>query len=296
MFCPIDKAANNIAIICKRLYVSVILKELNFDRINDPTHVNTYELVQGITPSNIVDGHINFQRRFGLELKEDMHKLPPMHWLPKMHKTPIGSRFIIGSKCSSLKPLGKDITRIFKVIFHHKRRYYRKAGFYSGLNNFWCVNKNSDITDTLDRINRKANAKSVSSFDFSTLYTKIPHDKLIDILSKLADSTFNDTTRKFMSVGSKRAYWVKGVRNKRFIYDSGTVKECLKYLINNAYFRVGNLVFRQRIGIPMGSDPPHFLPIYFYFTTSAFGLINVRKMITIELGNFIMFSGLLTTY
>ena len=194
-----------------------------------------------------------------------MQKLLPMHWLPKMHKTPIGSRFIIGSKCSSLKPLGKDITRIFKVLFHHKRRYYRKAGFFTGLNNFWCVDKSSDITDTLTRINHKVNARSVASFDFSTLYTKIPHDKLIEILSQLIDSTFNDTTRKLMSVGNKRAYWVKGIRCKRYLYDAGTVKECLKYVIGNAFFRVGNLIFRQRIGIPMGSDPAPFFATLFIF-------------------------------
>ena len=195
-----------------------------------------------------------------------------MHWTPKMHKTPVGARFIIGSKCSSLKPLGKDITRIFKVIFHHKRRYYRKVGFFSGLNNFWCVDKSSDITNTLDRFNRKGKALSVSSFDFSTLYTKIPHDKLIDVLGKLVDSTFNDTTRQFMSVGLKRAYWVKGVRGKKFKYDATIIKECIRYLISNAFFRVGNLVFRQIIGIPMGSDPaPFFANLFLFFFMNVTG-------------------------
>ena len=189
----------------------------------------------------------------------------------------VGARFIIGSKCSSLKPLGKDITRIFKVIFHHKRRYYRKAGFFSGLNNFWCVDKSSDITNTLDRFNRKGKALSVSSFDFSTLYTKIPHDKLIDVLCKLVDSTFNDTTRKFMSVGLQRAYWVKGVRGKKFKYDADTVKECIRYLIKNAFFRVGNLVFRQIIGIPMGSDPAPFFANLFLFHYECKWIDNLKK-------------------
>ena len=105
----------------------------------------------------------------------------------------------------------------------------------------------------------------MSSFDFSTLYTKIPHDKLIDVLCKLVDSTFNDTTRKYMSVGHNRAYWVKGVRGTKFIYDADTIKECLRYLIKNAYFRVGNLIFRQIIGIPMGSDPAPFFANLFLF-------------------------------
>ena len=107
----------------------------------------------------------------GLDLEDEFRKLPPMHWIPKLHKTSVSERFIIGSKLSSLKPLGKAVTKIFKVIFC---RYYKKAGFFSGYKNFWCVDKNSDITDTLDQLNKNVKARSVITFDFSTLYTKIP--------------------------------------------------------------------------------------------------------------------------
>ena len=96
-------------------------------------------------------------------------------------------------------------------------------------------------------------------------YTKIPHDQLIDVLSSIADSTYNDAIRKYMSVGNKRAYWVKGIRNARFLYSANVVKDCLKILIKNACFRVGNLVFRQVIGIPMGSDPALFFAILFLY-------------------------------
>ena len=159
------------------------------------------------------------------------------------------------------------MTKIFKVIFHHKRRYFRKAGFFSGIKNFWCVDSNAEITETFDRISHKNNAKSISTFDFSTLYTKIPHDKLIEVLSSIVDSTYNDTTRKYMSVGNKRAYWVKGIRNTRFLYSMNVVKDCLKFLIKDAYFRVGNLVFRQVNGI--GSDPaPFFANLFLFFFES----------------------------
>ncbi len=68
-----------------------------------------------------------------------------------------------------------------------------------------------------------------------------------------------------MSVGNERAYWVKGIRNARFLYSANVVKACLKFLTKNAYFRVGNLVFRQVIGIPMGSDPaPFFANLFLY--------------------------------
>ena len=74
-----------------------------------------------------------------------------MHWTAKMHKD--RSWFIIGSKISSLKPLGICLTHIFKGIFHYKKPYYRKVGFYSGLKHFWCIDKNSDVTEMLDKVN-----------------------------------------------------------------------------------------------------------------------------------------------
>ena len=85
------------------------------------------------------------------------------------------------------------------------------------------------------------------------------------MLSSIVDSTYNDATRKHMSVGNKKAYWVIGIRNARFLYSANVVKDCLKLLIKNAYFRVGNLLFRQVIGIPIGPDPaPFFANLFLY--------------------------------
>ena len=71
----------------------------------------------------------------------------------------------------------------------------------------------------LDRVNLKKNAWTISTFDFTTLYTKIHHTKLIDALSKLVDSIFSGTVRPRMAVGNKMAYWVKG-SSKNQIYFS----------------------------------------------------------------------------
>ena len=133
----------------------------------------TYELIHE-DPVSIVNRHKDIQNGIGLDLEEEFRKLPPMHWIPKLHKTPVSERFINSSKLSSLKPQREAVTKIFKFIFHFKRRYYKKAGFFSGYKNFWCGDKNSDITDTLDQLNKNGKARSVATFDFSTFYTKIP--------------------------------------------------------------------------------------------------------------------------
>ena len=120
-------------------------------------------------------------------------------------------------------------------------------------------------------------AKSIETFDFSTLYTKIPHEKLIDTLSEFSDSTFNDTDRRFLSVSTKRAYFVKSTNGTNYKYSSDMVKECLKYLIDNAYFKVGNHIFRQTIGIPMGSDPaPFFANLFLAYYEAKWVKDNVN--------------------
>ena len=136
----------------------------------------------------------------------------------------------------------------FKVIFHYKKRYYRKVGFYSGLKHFRCIDKNSDVTKMLDQVKKsKKGARSISTFDFTTIYTKIPHNELIELLCKLVDTTFNDTTWRLIAVGEQTC--ILGSKNPTF--DADKVKECLTFLIRNAYFCVGDRVFRQVIGIPM---------------------------------------------
>ena len=116
------------------------------------------------------------------------------------------------------------------------------------------------------RMSRKGNAKTVATFDFSTLYTKIPHDKLIEVLNTIIDSTFNKTNRKYLSVTKSGAHWVTGKKHVNKIYDADKVKAIIKYLVVNSYFTVGSLLFRQIIGIPMGSDPaPFFANLFLYF-------------------------------
>ena len=96
--------------------------------------------------------------------------------------------------------------------------------FFSGIKNFRCLDKNSEATEFLDRINAKKNARSISTFDFTTLFTKIPHDKLIEVLCKMVDSIFNSPIRKCIAIGKKRAYWVKKGESKNTTYNVNQVK------------------------------------------------------------------------
>ena len=52
---------------------------------------------------------------------------------------------------------------------------------------------------------------------------------------------------------------LKIILNTIFRFDDKMMKEAVSYIINNFYFTIGDQVFREIIGIPMGSDPAQCL-------------------------------------
>ena len=69
--------------------------------------------------------------------------------MPKMHKNPIKARFII----SSIKPLARTITSIFRLFFRQIQTYNDKCRFFTGVNTFWVVQNNKPKTDAMGLIN-----------------------------------------------------------------------------------------------------------------------------------------------
>ena len=106
---------------------------------------------------------------------------------------------------------------------------------------------------------------ALTSVDFSTLYTNIPHNKLLDKLNDLVEFAFKGGNRNNICFNSNgTAYWGRKAKKKCFTKHS--MKVALNHLISNCYFSVGNVVMRQNIGIPMGVDPAPFWANLFLYT------------------------------
>ena len=136
--------------------------------------------------------------------------------------------------------------------------FHKKAKFLSNYNKFWVLQNSTPIINTLNKINKKKNAKSISTFDFSTLYTNLPHDKLIKELTDVIDFAFDGGNSKYINITHHgRAVWGKKAKHS-VSFSRHSLKRAVKHLIQNCYFTVGNIVLRQAIGIPMGIDPAPF--------------------------------------
>ena len=90
--------------------------------------------------------------------------------------------------------------------------------------------------------------------DFSALYTKIPHDKLLDVLYKVVDLVFKGGTRDYIVIKKQGcASWSSKKREHHFVFTKSLLKEALKFILHNCFFSIGKIIMIQVIGIPMGS-------------------------------------------
>ena len=132
-----------------------------------------------------------------------------------MHYSPCKKRFIIASSRCSTKPISKIVSKIFKHIFNQIQSFHEKSYFYKNYNKFWVLQNSFPLLKTLDEINVKRKAREISTFDFSTLYTKLPHDDLIRVLHKMIDFAFDGGkfksrgNVKYLTVFSSYCYWTK---------------------------------------------------------------------------------------
>jgi hypothetical protein len=126
----------------------------------------------------------------------------------------------------------------------------------------WVVDNSERVLDKIDDYNYKRNIRNVNTYDFSTLYTNIPHDDLKMKMKWIIEKAFYKN-KKYIYVSDYNASWNKRKNTHRV--DKDTLITYINYLIDNIYITVGTHVFRQIIGIPMGTDCAPFLAnLYLY--------------------------------
>ena len=194
---PIDKASNNVAFICKRHYAQVLVDELGLENTNDSAP--TYIKITNMNIEQIVKKHDEYVKKLFKTSIEDKC-LPNMHWTPKMHKIPSKARFIVAAKYCSLKGLAQAVTKVLKMFYKQVENYSRKSYFFSHVKTFWVIKNKDPVIKTLKRLNDRKCAQSVSTYDFSTLYTKIPHPELKNVLNEITDFCFNGCNDSKISI------------------------------------------------------------------------------------------------
>jgi len=262
VFAPADKAANNVIIICKHFYLQVIVKELGLldSTACSPTYKKVNDSVQ-----NIVDSHLKFLDKFKLSFSDKFKNLPRIYSIPKLHKNPYKFRFIAGSKFCSTKELSVLLAKGLQKVQDFWYNYCGQIEATSGINRFWITKNSQELLDTLIG-NRKLPYKNISSWDFSTLYTTIPHSDLKRCIQSLVYKVFEKNQWKKLIITYRNAFFCHDVKDGQQAFDYDEFIELFYYLIDNIYIRFGDNVFRQIVGIPMGTNcAPLLANLYLFY-------------------------------
>ena len=122
----------------------------------------------------------------------------------------------------------------------------------NGKNLFWSIKNSFEILNKLK--SRGFLASGLSTYDFSTLYTTLPHILIKDKLTKLIEQTFNREGSLYLDCNDKNAFFTSEQPKEYKLWSCQIMCDALHYLLDNIFIRFGSKLYRQIVGIPMGTN------------------------------------------
>ena len=125
-----------------------------------------------------------------------------LYWTPKLHKSPVKHRFIAGSSKCTTKELFSLLTKILTVIKTGLEKYCSVETSNTEINKMWILKNSTNLLSSLAHLGVRK-ATSIQIFDFSTLYTFIPHDLLKSCMNNINNNAFkhkNGATLKLAEI------------------------------------------------------------------------------------------------
>ena len=190
--------------------------------------------------------------KFGLFVDEDHSKLPTLYWLPKLHKRPYKSRFIANSSACTTTELSILLTSCLTAIKNHVIKYCTTVYERNGKDLFWSIKNSGEILNKLK--SRGFLASGLSTYDFSTLYTTLPHNLIKEKLTELIEQTFNREGSLYLACNDKIAFFTSEQPKRYKLWSCQKMCDALHYLLDNIFIRFGSKLYRQIVGIPMGTN------------------------------------------
>ena len=112
----------------------------------------------------------------------------------------------------------------------HKNMVYER----SGKNLFWSIKNSGEILDKLKA--RDFNATSLSTYDFSTLYTTLPHNLIKDKLIDLIERTFQREGSPYLACNDRNAFFTSEKPKQYHAWSCQNVCDALTFLLDNILF------------------------------------------------------------
>lgn len=275
----VDKLSHNLALVCKRLYQHLIYKEL---------HSGSYT-VTSETSADVLSRHRIFNDKHNYK---HMDVLPYLYAIPKMHKSPPKLRFIAGvsnlsfqqdtrtfetissvqrvfnrrthkSTCSTTTA-SSNLSQILQTVMFWLRKKDVQHYTRTGLKRCWFVSSADEVFYDIKKNAQILRGRKPRTFDFTTMYTCLPHAKIIQNLEIAI---------------SEAIHYQNQVRSNTSKFDSTKTLPSLEFIMELVNFVVTNtylanspeLLVHQTIGLPMGTNSaPELANLTLYVDEAAY--------------------------
>ena len=163
------------------------------------------------------------------------------------------------------------------LSFYHQNHVIKsceKVYERSGKNLFWSINNSCGLLNKLK--SRGFRASSLSTYDFSTLYTTLPHNLIKDKLVDLIERIFQREGSLYIACNDRNAFFTSDAVRNYNLWSCQKVCEALTFLLDNIYIRFGSKLYRQIVGIPMGTNcAPLVADLFLFCEALTFLLDNI---------------------
>ena len=125
------------------------------------------------------------------------------------------------------------------AVKNHVIRYCEKVYERSGKNLFWSIKNSGEVLNKLK--SKGFRATSLSTYDFSTLYTTLPHNLIKEKLINLIGWTFKREGSPYIACNERQAFLTSEDTKRYKLWSCQNVCEALIYLLDNIYIRFEQL-------------------------------------------------------
>ena len=149
---------------------------------------------------------------------------------------------------------------------------------------FWSIKNTGEILYKLK--SKGFLASSVSTYDFSILFTTLPHNPSKDKLTELIEQTFNREGSLYLVCNEKNAFFTSEQPKRHKLWSCQKMCDALHYLLDNKFIqnlRFGSKIYRQIVGIPMCTNcAPLVADLFLFCYERDFILSDINQTDIIE--------------
>ena len=148
------------------------------------------------------------------------------------------------------------ITKLLKLLAscqttfkNHVIKYFEKVYERSGKNLFWSTKNSCEVLNKL-----KPQVRPVCLHTVFLHFNTLPHNLIKDKLMDLIERTFLREGCLYIACNDRNAFFTSDANRNYHLWTCQKLCEALTFLLDNIYIRFGSNLYRQIVGIPMGTN------------------------------------------